>query len=460
MNKEEEKYKKFSRRAFVVGACQGLLLTVLGGRLAWIQVFEGGKYKILSEKNRINVKMIAPSRGEIVDRFGVPLAINNQNFRVLMIPEQTNDVRKSLEKLASIIDLSEEKIQKIIIKSKKISSFVPLEIEENLNWEEVSKLEVNITDLPGMSINEGEARSYPFGNSTCHIVGYVGSVSEKDLTGDPILTLPGFRIGKTAIEKSYDTHLRGAAGISEMEVNVRGREIRELQNSGSKVGKRISLTIDAELQRFCQKRLAKHKSASAVIMDADTGAIYAMASHPGFDPNLFTKGITAENWQELLSNPAFPLNNKAVSGQYPPGSTFKMVTAMAALEQGIAKSSTIVNCKGRYEYGSDKFHCWKLSGHGTTTVTSALMKSCDTYFYELSTEVGIDNIANMAMRLGLGQTYDFDLKEERSGLIPTREWKKNFNGKVWRPGETIVSSIGQGYILATPLQLAVMTARL
>lgn len=460
MNKEEEKSKSFSRRAFVVGACQGVLLAVLGGRLAWLQVFEGGKYKILSEKNRINVKMVAPSRGEIVDRFGVPLAINNQNFRVLMIPEQTDDIRQSLEKLADVIDLSEERIKRTIEKSKKISSFIPIEVASNLNWEEVSKLEVNINDLPGMGINEGEIRTYPFGDSTCHIVGYVGSVSEKDLTGDPILTLPGFRIGKTSIEKSYDTSLRGSAGTSEMEVNVRGREVRELQSFSSKSGERVSLTIDAELQRYCQKRLSQHKSASAVIMDAHTGAVYAMASYPGFDPNLFTKGITAENWEELLSNPAFPLNNKAVSGQYPPGSTFKMVTALAALEQGVAKASTIVNCSGRYEYGSDKFHCWKLSGHGMTTITSALMKSCDTYFYKLSTEIGIDNIAKMALKLGLGQTYDFDLKEERSGLIPTKEWKKSFNGKIWRPGETIVASIGQGYILATPLQLAVMTSRL
>jgi len=396
VNKEEEKYRKFSRRAFVVGACQGLLLAVLGGRLAWLQVHEGGKYKILSEKNRINVKMIAPSRGEIVDRFGVPLAINNQNFRVLMIPEQTDDIRQSLKKLADIIDLKEERIQKTIEKSKKISSFVPLEVAGNLNWEEVSKLEVNIADLPGMSINEGEIRSYPFGDSTCHIVGYVGSVSQKDLNGDPVLTLPGFRIGKTSIEKAYEKNLRGSAGTLKMEVNVRGREIRELQRSNSKAGDRVSLTIDAELQRFCQERLAQHKSASAVIMDANTGAVYAMASHPGFDPNLFTKGITAENWQELLSNPAFPLNNKAVSGQYPPGSTFKMVTSMAALDAGVATPSTTVNCKGRYDYGSDKFHCWKLSGHGLTNVTSALMKSCDTYFYELSTEVGIDRIAKMA----------------------------------------------------------------
>lgn len=460
MSKEDQKSKNFSRRAFVVGACQGALLAMLGGRLAWLQVVEGGRYKTLSDKNRINVKMIAPSRGQIVDRFGVPLAVNNQNFRVLMIPEQTDDIKKSLKKLTSFVNIDDHKINTLIKESQKSASFIPLEIVDNLTWEEVSALEVSIPDLPGISIDEGEIRNYPYGDATGHIIGYVGLVSKKDLTDDPVLTLPGFRVGKTAIEKSYDLKLRGKSGASEVEVNVRGREVRELNNNKSIVGDRIALTIDAELQRFCQQRLSVHKSASAVIMDSHTGAVYAMASYPSFDPNLFTRGISAEKWEELLANPAFPLNNKAISGQYPPGSTFKMVTAMAALELGMAKSNTTVNCPGYYEYGTDKFRCWKLSGHGLTTVTSALMKSCDTYFYKLSTEIGIDNISQMALKLGLGQTYDFDLPEERQGLLPTKQWKQEQFGKIWRPGETIVASIGQGYILATPLQLAVMTARL
>lgn len=461
MKKEEQRSKIFSRRAFVVGACQGALLAVLGGRLAWLQVAEGGRYKTLSDKNRINIKMIAPSRGQIVDRFGVPLAVNNQNFRVLMVPEQTDDVENALQSLAQLIDIDDRKIQKVLKASKKHASFVPLEVTDNLEWDEVSKLEVNITDLPGMSIDEGEIRSYPFGESTGHLVGYVGAVSRSDLKEkDPVLTLPGFRVGKTAIEKSFDKELRGKSGTVKMEVNVRGREVRELEKDESKRGDRVSLSIDAELQRYCQDRLKIYKSASAVIMDAYTGAVYAVVSHPGFDPNLFTRGISAERWEELLANPAFPLNNKAVSGQYPPGSTFKMVTALAALETGVATSSTTVNCTGTYKMGSDKFRCWKLSGHGITTVVSALMKSCDTYFYKLSTEVGIDNIANIARRLGLGERYGFDLKEEKTGLIPTKAWKEKTIGEVWRPGETIVSSIGQGHVLATPLQLSVMTARI
>lgn len=461
LDKEEEKSKSFGRRAFVIGALQGSLLAVLGGRLAWLQLAQGGKYKTLSDKNRINIKMIAPSRGEIIDRFGVPLAVNAQNFRVLMVPEQTDDVEKSLNQLARLIDLDDRRILRILEDSKKSASFMPLEVTDNLTWDEIAKLEVNIIDLPGMNINEGEIRSYPFGESTAHLIGYVGAVSQNDLKEeDPALTLPGFRIGKTAIEKSFDKTLRGAVGTTQREVNVRGREVRELETINSVDGERVSLSIDAELQRYCQERLAQHKSASAIIMDAHTGAIYALASHPSFDPNLFTRGISAENWEELLSNPAFPLNNKAISGQYPPGSTFKMITALAALESGIAKSGTTVNCTGRYELGTDTFRCWKLSGHGTTTITSALMESCDTWFYEVSSKVGIDKIAAMAERFGLGQKYGFDITEERAGLMPNKDWKMARYGQVWRPGETIVSSIGQGQILATPLQLAVMTARL
>lgn len=460
MNNNDDRSKSFSRRAFVVGAFQGVALAVLGGRLAWLQLAEGGRYKTLSDKNRINIKMIAPSRGEIVDRFGVPLAINNQNFRVLMVPEQTNDVEESLSELSRLIDLDDRHIKRVLKESKKSASFVPLEVRDNLDWNDVAKVEVNLVNLPGMSINEGEIRSYPFGEPTAHLVGYVGAVTKTDLNGDPVLTLPGFKIGKTGIESAYDKILRGSAGNKQMEVNVRGREVRELQIDDSQNGQRMSLSIDAELQRYCQQRLAEHKSASAVIMDSETGAVYAMVSHPSFDPNLFTKGISHEDYQELLNNPAYPFNNKAISGQYPPGSTFKMITALAALEQGIATAGTVVRCTGRYEYGKDKFHCWKLSGHGNMTVTSALMRSCDTYFYKLATDIGIDNIAKMANRFGLGHKYDFDLKEERSGLIPNKQWKLGRYGKVWRPGETIVSSIGQGHILATPLQLAVMTSRL
>jgi len=337
---------------------------------------------------------------------------------------------------------------------------VPLEIKDNLSWEDVAKIEVNLADLPGVGIDVGEIRNYPLGEATAHLIGYVGAVNKSELTGDKTLSLPGFRIGKTGIEKTFDKTLRGIAGTSTVEVNVLGREVRELQHDQGQQGQRISLSIDAELQRLTQQRLSETKSASAVIMDSKTGAIYALASHPSFDPNLFIRGISAEKWEELLANPAYPLTNKAVGGQYPPASTFKMVTALAALEHGVINGGTTVHCPGHYEYGGDRFYCWKTSGHGSVNLQDALAKSCDTFFYKISTDIGIERIADMARRLGLGQKYNFDLREERPGLIPDKDWKVGHFGNFWKPGETVVASIGQGYMQATPLQLAVMTSRM
>lgn len=460
LERDTERAEGFTRRAFVLGAAQGALLAVLGGRLAWLQIAQGGRYRMMAEDNRINMKMIAPSRGQIVDRYGVPLAVNNQNFRVLVVPEQTENLDLSLRTLAGLISVDDKLIRKIVEQSKKSPGFIPLEIKDNLDWEQVSKIEVNLTDLPGMSIDVGEIRNYPFGEATAHLIGYVGSVSQSDLTGDPVLTLPGFRIGKTGIEKTYDTQLRGSSGNAEVEVNVLGREIRELKRDSGQTGSRVTLSIDAELQRYTQQRLAETRSASAVIMDAHSGAVYAMVSYPSFDPNHFTRGISAERWEELLADPAYPLTNKALAGQYPPGSTFKMVTALAGLEQKVIHGGTTVFCPGYYKYGDGRFHCWKANGHGSVNVLAALEQSCDTFFYKVSTDIGIDNIASVAHRLGLGQKTGFELSEERPGLMPDVAWKLGAMGQKWQPGETIVSAIGQGYILTTPLQLAVMTARL
>lgn len=461
MDENFDRSKSFTRRAFVVGAVQGAVLAVLGGRLAWLQIVEGQKYKTLADRNRINVKMTVPSRGEVVDRFGVPLALNNQNFRVLMIPEQSEDLEKALKELSNYIELDQNAIDKVLKRAKRAASFAPVEVTDNLSWEDVAKVEVNLPDLPGMSIDVGEIRTYPLAEATAHIVGYVGAVTQSDLesSDQQVLKLPDFRIGKTGIERSYDEAIRGREGTAHMEVNVRGREVRELQKNESLSGKRLVLSIDAELQRFVQTRLGYERSASAVIMDAHTGAVYALSSFPSFDPNLFVKGIDQGRYQELSNNPAFPFNNKAISGQYPPGSTFKMITALAALESGVAKERTVVHCPGHFEYGTDKFHCWKRNGHGNVDIVEALMKSCDTYFYKLSLDIGIDRIAKTARRFGLGQTYNFDLPEERDGLIPDKDWKMAKLGQSWQPGETIVASIGQSYTQTTPLQLAVMTSR-
>lgn len=449
----------FTRRAFVVGGIQLGLLGAMGTRLAYLQVAEGKRYRMLSDKNRIHTKILPPSRGEILDRYGEPLAVNAQNFRVMMTPEQVDDIELVLEKLRGLIELRDVDIEKVREETAKVAKFSSVQIRDDLSWEEVSRIEVNLPELSGLRIDVGQRRHYPLKEATAHLVGYVGSVNEEEIQKDPVFSVPDFKIGRTAFERAYDEELRGKAGTAQVEVNVVGREVRELNRNPSVDGDTMVLSVDAELQATVQERLNQERSASAVIMDVHTGAVYACASSPAFDPNLFTRPLSANVWEEMISNPGFPLNNKAISGQYPPGSTFKMVTALALLEAGDTTRSKRVTCNGFYEYGSDRFHCWKGAGHGSMDLENALAQSCDVYFYKLATEIGIDKIAETARKLGIGVMHDFDLPEEREGLMPDENWKMGL-GKKWRPGDTIISSIGQGAILATPLQLAIMTSRL
>ena len=459
---DSQEKRVFSRRAFVVGGAQAALLCVLGGRLAWLQVSQGDRYKTLSDKNRIDTNLIPPMRGEIFDRYGVPLAVNKQNFRVLVIPEQAKDLETVLRSVKKMLNLSEKHITETLKDAGRSAKFIPVEITDSLKWEDVAKIEVNLPDLPGVSIDENQRRTYPFSEATAHLIGYVGAVNQADLAKDdnPVLRQPGFKIGKTGLEKNFDKELRGLSGTEHVEVNVIGREVRQLKNKPSADGARLSLTVDAELQRFTQERLGKERSASAVVMDAHTGEVYALSSSPSFDPNQFTSRLSAAVWEELLASVEHPLNNKAISGQYPPASTFKMITALAALEAGVMKPKSTVFCSGSYEYGSDLFHCWKRAGHGWVDAIAALQQSCDTYFYKLATDLGIDKIAEMARRFGLGEKYDFELGGERAGPIPDKNWKLARFGRRWQRGETIIASIGQGYVQSTPLQLAVMTSRM
>lgn len=455
-----EREKRFTRRAIFVGGLQFTMLGVLGGRLAWLQVVEGAKYKTLADNNRISTKIIAPLRGAILDRYGVPLAVNKQSFEVLILPEQTEDLQTSIKALQKYINLEPREIARVLKQAQKSPPYVPLLMADNLTQEQLARVEVHLPELAGVLTGSGQKRSYPYADATAHLIGYVGAVSEHEMTDEPVMKTPGFRIGKTGIEKQYDNDLRGHAGQAQLEVNVVGREIRELERKNPVTGKRIVLTIDAELQRMAQTRLSAEQSASAVIMDAHTGAVYALASYPAFDPNDFTDGIAQGTWDALMSDPTFPFTNKAVAGQYPPGSTYKMITALAGLEAGVIKPNTYVHCPGHYRLGKDKFHCWKQWGHGSMNVVTALMQSCDTFFYKMSNEIGIDRIAEMSRRFGLGQELGLELPSEKSGLIPDKEWKKRAKGTSWQPGETVVASIGQGYVLTTPLQLATMTARL
>lgn len=460
MNRDMERYKIVTRRATILAAMKFGIFGVLGSRLAYLQVVEQQKYATLSDKNRISMRLLTAERGEILDRFGVPIAINGQNFRVFLTREQTRDPEGTLKRLSKIIPLSDLEQIKIIKDMKRKRAFTPVLVKENLTWKQMAQIEVNIPDLPGISVHEGKIRTYPLSHATAHLVGYVGIVSKSELTDDPVMSLPGFRIGKRGIEKKYDELLRGVVGTVQSEINATGREIREINRKDSVKGQDIMLTIDAELQMFVQTRLGLEKSACAVIMDTITGEVYAMASSPGFDPNIRTRGISAEQWEELLANPGKPLTDKNIAGQYPPGSTFKMITALAALENGDIGGGFTSYCGGYTEIGRDRFHCWKRGGHGKVGLTASLEQSCDVFFYDIARKTGIENIAKMARMFGLDEKTEIELEGEAQGLIPDKGWKLGEFGQKWQLGETVVAAIGQGYVQATPLQLATMTARL
>ncbi len=435
------------------------LMAALIGRMYYLQVVESDRYKTLADENRINLRLLAPRRGRIVDRFGVPIADNQQNYRALLISENTRDIEYTLDVLGRIISISPAERRRTVRDVKRNRSFVPVTIRENLDWEDVSRIEVNAPDLPGIFIDVGQSRNYSYGADTAHVLGYVAAVSPKELTGDPLLELPGFRIGKAGVEKVHDTALRGSGGSSQVEVNAFGRVIRELSRTEGQPGTEVVLTLDLGLQQFITRRLEGH-SASVVVLDVLEGEVLAMVSTPGYDPNAFNRGLKSEEWKDLISNPMAPLINKSIAGRYSPGSTFKMAVLLAALEKGVIAPDNQVFCRGYVELGDFKFHCWKKHGHGLVDAKMAITQSCDVYFYEIAKRTGIDRISAMANRLGLGVLSGIDLPGERSGLMPTKKWKRGALDQPWHQGETLHAGIGQGYVLTTPLQLAVMTAHL
>jgi penicillin-binding protein 2 len=458
--RDTSRYKSFSRRVAVLGGAKFLLLGVLAGRMYQLQVVDSKKYKTLSDENRINLRLLPPPRGRILDRYGRPLAINQENYRVTLVAEQVHDVDAMLDALSGIISLGDHERQRILREIRRRRGFVPVTVRENLDWGEVSKIEVNAPDLPGLSIEVGQSRSYPFSEDFAHVLGYVSAVSEKEIDGDPLLELPGFKIGKNGVERIYDLNLRGKAGNSQVEVNVVGRVIRELSRQEGQPGDDLRLTLDRDLQKFAADRLKEMKSAAAVVIDIATGEIITLASVPGFDPNSFVTGLSSREWRALVNDPHMPLINKAVSGLYAPGSTFKMVVALAALEAGVVGADHRVFCRGHTQLGNARFHCWKKHGHGWQDMVGALQHSCDVYFYDIAKRIGVDRIAAMANKLGLGEKTGIDLPSEKDGIVPTRAWKRAVIGVPWQQGETLISGIGQGFILTTPLQLAIMTARL
>jgi penicillin-binding protein 2 len=456
-------WRKLTRRGLLIGGLQVGFAGVLAWRMKNLQVDQADQYRLLADENRINVRLIPPARGEIYDRNGVVLAKNEPSYRITILPEDAGDIDMVLRKLSYLVYISPDDIKRIKAEAKRSAPFLPVTVLNRVSWDDISRVAVNSPALPGIATEVGLSRQYPLEKNFAHVVGYVGPVSERDLQrsedSDPLLRIPRFQIGKVGVEAKYETTLRGRAGAKRVEVNALGRVMRELDRREGTAGANLQLTVDAKLQAYTTARLGT-ESASVVVMDCTTGDILSIASVPGYDPNKFVRGISYKDYGELRDNDHRPLASKTVQDAYPPGSTFKMVTVLAALEAGLITPNETFYCPGHLEVSGRKFHCWKSGGHGNVNLEASLRESCDVYYYELALKAGIDAISDMAFRLGLGVDHNIPMSAVTSGLVPTREWKERVRGTDWVVGDTVNASIGQGFVSSSPLQLAVMTARL
>ncbi len=458
-----EQSSRISRRAIVLGGLQGLVIGGLAWRMRNLQVTHASEYRLLSDQNRIRDRLLLPERGLIFDRNGLPLAENLPNYRIVMIREQAGDVRAALAQLARIIELPAGKREDIIKSMRKFGPSKKVPVIEQLSWKDFARVSANAPALPGIITEVGLNRNYPKADDYSHVIGYVGPVSEADLKRfedpDQIILSPGFQIGKTGLERRKGAVLRGVAGTQRVEVNAVGRVMRELGRNEAVKGADLQLTLDNDLQHYAQYRL-KGESAAAVVMDVNSGDVRAMASTPGFNPNKFIHGITTKYWNSLIENEYRPLADKTISGAYPPGSTVKMITALATLKEGLVDPKEEIMCRGYIDVGNRRFHCWKRGGHGRMDLTNGLKQSCDVYFYEISQRIGIEKMAQMARRFGFGAKPPLPLPSISSGLAPNKQWKFDRYKEEWRIGDTLNAAIGQGFVLASPMQLAVMTARI
>lgn len=452
-----------NRRTLLLG---GLQLAFAGGlamRMRYLQVDQADQFRLLAEENRINIRLIPPARGKLFDRNGTVLAQNMPSYRIVIVREDAGDVEQVLAKLARLIPLDPEDLDRARTEMHRSPPFLPVTLADQIGWEDISKVAVNTPALPGITPEVGLTRVYPRGADFAHVIGYVGPVSDYDLSQmeepDPLLRIPRFQIGKVGMEAKREAMLRGKAGAKRVEVNATGRVMRELDRREGQPGADLQLTVDADLQGYIQARLGQ-ESASAVVIDCETGDLRAIASSPSFDPNLFVRGISVADYRALTQDIHRPLASKSVQGVYPPGSTFKMVTAMAALEQGLIGPDDTVYCPGYLEVSGRRFHCWRRGGHGHVDLQTSLKQSCDVYYYDLALKVGIDKISEMAQRFGIGVRHDLPMSAVAQGLAPDKAWKQRAHGQEWLIGDTANASIGQGYMLASPLQLAVMTARI
>jgi penicillin-binding protein 2 len=464
--KDKSRYATFTRRSVGMGAGMTAVFAVLAGRLYQLQIRDGDQYMVEAEDNRISERLIAPPRGRIMDRFGVELANSRRNYRVLLVSEQATDgVQSALDTIGKVILLSDQQKKKILHDVAMNKRFVPVPVAENLTWDEFSRVNLHLPYLPGIQCLVGETRDYPFGKELVHVLGYVSSVSPEEINKDedPLMSLPGMRIGKRGIEKQFDKEIRGRAGDSKVEVNAYGRVIRDLGSDPGEPGADVYLTLDREVQALADQKCGD-ESAALVVMDVNNGDVIALSSTPGYDPNWFNVGLTNAQWHDLTTSDHKPLLNKVTSGIYPPGSTFKPAVALAAIEAGIATPDYRVNCTGRFFFGGRSFNCWAWTtyhrGHGSLDVEGGIKNSCDVFFYETARRVGIERIHQAARKLGLGGATGIELPGEHSGLMPSSEWKLKTYKSPWQQGDTLSVAIGQGYVTATPLQLVQQAARL
>ena len=458
-----ESFRRISRRGVILGGVQLAFAGALGFRMQHLQVDQADEFRLLAEENRINIRLIPPKRGQIFDRNGVTIAANEPSYRITIVREDAGNVDEVIARLSNLVELDEDELNRALTEMDRSAPFLPITVAERVTWEDISRVAVNAPALPGVTPEVGLSRAYPRLGDFAHVVGYVGPVSERDLaryeTPDPVLRIPRFQIGKVGIETRYEEALRGRAGAKRVEVNAVGRVMRELDRREGTPGSDMQLTVDSKLQSYIQARLGE-ESASVVVMDVNNGDLLAIASSPSYDPNKFVRGISVADFGELRDNDHRPLASKTVQDAYPPGSTFKMITALAAMDAGVVSPNETVWCPGHMEVGGRRFHCWKRAGHGHMNLEQSLRESCDVYYYDLALKVGIDKIAEVARKFGLGTSFGIGMSAVTEGLVPNKEWKRAERDADWRIGDTVNASIGQGYVLTSPLQLAVMTARL
>ena len=448
----------FTRRALLLGGIEGGVAALLAGRMAWLAIAENERYKLLAESNRVQLVLVPPRRGWIVDRQGRPIAINRSDYRVDLIPDQLEDPQMVLAELTRLLALPPDEVERIRDELDKAAGYQPVPVAENLSFEKYAAVTVRLPELPGVAPLRGFSRFYPAGAAVGHLIGYVGIANreEYEREDNPLLITPGFKIGKEGLEETMEQHLRGKPGAKRLEVTARGKLVRELSTLSDSSGNTVPLAIDAGLQTYAARRLGE-ESGSVVVLDCHTGDMLCMASMPAYDPNSFSDGISRTEWQMLSQDERRPLLNKALNALYPPGSTLKPMNSMALLGAGVDPDE-IVNCPGGYRLGNRFFRC--LGRHGPMNMHRAIARSCNTYFYAMSHRVGYDVIADMARKLGLGAKYDLPVVSQSYGTVPDSEWKLRRYKDEWRDSDTLNAAIGQGYVLVNPLQLAVMSARI